>query len=106
MMNVNRYGQALCSSGGKLYSAGGWGYVPVSGGISVALEEFDPARTGTAAWAVKPNLPTPRANQGCSEWEGKIYFFGGKLMDTSLGNPNSGGILTDIVEEYTPSLDP
>jgi N-acetylneuraminic acid mutarotase len=85
---------AAGSLGGKLYAVGGRsGDI---GGITNALEEYDPA---TGLWTERAPMPTARGGIAGVAVEGQLYVFGGE------GNRARPDGVFPQVEAYDPATD-
>ncbi len=74
---------------GKIYVIGG---APVSGGVTKAVEEYDPA---TDTWTRRADMPTARQGVRAAAVDGTIYAIGGW----------GGGRCVPTVEAYDPATD-
>ena len=87
---------------GKMYVIGGFGLAPTFGKPPGLVFEYDP--TGDK-WTKKKNIPVPVHHQAMATLNGKIYVFGGYILNTVPGVPGGGWEPVDNVWEYDTATD-
>jgi hypothetical protein len=69
-MPTARSGVGLAALDGKVYVIGGEGWIDELGGVSRAVEAYDPKRN---SWAEEAQMPTPRRGFAKGVIDGKLY---------------------------------
>jgi len=88
-ISIARGRLAVVAVNGMIYAIGG----ETSGGITGAVEAYDPTRQ---AWVLKATKPVPVANVGGAVLNGKVYVPGGLTFS---------GRVTNVLEVYDPVAD-
>jgi N-acetylneuraminic acid mutarotase len=90
------------TANGKMYVIGGFGLAPNFGKPPGMVYEYDPA---TDKWTKKKSIPVPVHHQAMAEYQGKIYVFGGYILNQAPGEQFGGWEPVDNVWEFDPVAD-
>jgi N-acetylneuraminic acid mutarotase len=85
------------AAGGKMYVLGGFG----AAGKPVGMNwQYDGA---TDKWTKMKDMPLPVHHSGLAEYHGKIYMFGGYILNVAPGGQGGGWEPVDNVWEFDPA---
>ena len=86
------------AAGGKMYVLGGYGGGAKPGPVGMNWQ-YDPA---TDKWTKMKDMPLPVHHSALAEYHGKVYMFGGYILNTDPSRPGGGWEPVDNTWQFDP----